>query len=529
VTGAIATLDVSASQRALSDLRHARRHNHRVAVHWVDALYRVYISGLIAIVVVVVGTGVFGDQKLTAAELDAFVTQAVPWVGLAFAVATGIGLRSGGRGGPLTLEAATVQHELMAPLNRAVVLRAPAYKLLRFTAFTGACGGAVVAATGVRRLPTSPAAFVACAALAFAVAGLLAMSLAMIVSGRRLGPLVANVVAAALLAWSVADLAAGTVTSPFTLLGRLVFLPVHESPRTQPLVAIPLVLALIAVPLAIAWVGGVSIDDARRRAGLVAQLRFAVTLQDIRTVVLLRRQLAQERARAKPWVRLGRRGRTPAVWRRDWHCYLRFPLSRVARILALAGVTGLALSATWNGVWPAFVVAALALYLAAYDAVEPLGQEVDHPSRWDGYPQDHGITLLWHLPAAVIVMLAVCVIAAAVTTVSVPVSVVLALAPYLVPFVALAAVIAAALSTTMGSPDMAKLMSTAGADMMGFVLLIRLVLPPALVVAVLATMFRAGTTADALDIDKMQNVLGYAVTACAFGIMYIRFRTPARI
>jgi hypothetical protein len=65
--------------------------------------------------------------------------------------------------------------------------------------------------------------------------------------------------------------------------------------------------------------------------------------------------------------------------------------------------------------------------------------------------------------------------------------------------------------------------------MMGFVLLIRLVLPPALVVAILATMFRAGTTVDALDIDKMQNVLGYAVTACALGIMYIRFRTPARI
>ena len=525
MTGAIATLDVPASRRALADLRHARRHNHRVAVHWVDALYRVYISGLAAIGVVVVGTGVFGDQKLTGAELDAFVARAVPWLGLAFAIAAGIGLRSGGRGGPLTLEAPTVQHELMAPVDRATVLRAPALKLLRFTAFAGACTGAVAAATGVRRLPTDPAAFVACAALAFAVAGVLAVSLAMIVSGRQLGRLAGNAGAAVLFAWSVVDLLAGTVTSPFTFLAQLVFAPVDGTP----LDALPVVLTLVAVPLAIAGVGGLSIDDARRRAGLVAQLRFAVTLQDIRTVVLLRRQLAQETARATPWITLGRGGRTPPIWRRDWHSYLRFPPARIARVLALAVVAGLALAATWNGVYPVFVVAALALYLAAYDAVEPLGQEVDHPSRWDGMPSDHGRTLLWHLPAAVVVMLVVCTLAAAVSLVAVPSSVVLTLGPLLVPFAALAAVVGAGLSTTMGSPDMAKLMATAGADVMGFVLLLRLVLPPALVVATLATLFRAGVTPDALDLEKVQNVLGYAVTACALGIMYIRFRTPARI
>src|SRR4051794_41361499 len=38
----------------------------------------------------------------------------------------------------------------------------------------------------------------------------------------------------------------------------------------------------------------------RSRTELVGQLRFAVTLQDLRTVLVLRRQLAQERPRARP-------------------------------------------------------------------------------------------------------------------------------------------------------------------------------------------------------------------------------------
>ena len=57
------------------------------------------------------------------------------------------------------------------------------------------------------------------------------------------------------------------------------------------------------------------------------------------------------------------------------------------------------------------VGAGLAMYLAAYDAVEPLGQEFDHISRWDGLPQDHGLTLLRHLPAALVVMVGVGIIA----------------------------------------------------------------------------------------------------------------------
>lgn len=532
--GSAPAFDLAAARRALAELRHARRHNHREAVHWVDALYRVYIGGLVAVFIVVTGTAVFGDQKLTPAEMATFADRATPWIGLGIAVVIATGLRSGGRGGPLTLQAATVQHELLAPVDRATVLREPALKLLRFASFAGAATGAVVAATGVRRLPVNGTAFIAWAAVAGALTAVTAIGGALAVSGRRGGMLVANGVSLVLLGWTAADLVAGTETSPATLLARLAFIPEAEASGAglgglDALALVPLAVAAAAVAAGLTGLAGTSIDDARRRAGLVAQLRFAVTLQDIRTVVLLRRQLAQETPRQRPWVNLPRGGRLPPVWRRDWRCYLRFPAVRLARMAALAVVAGGGLAATWNGVWPAFVITALALYVAAYDAVEPLGEEVDHPSRWDSFPVDHGVTVLWHLPAAVLVMLVVCAGAAAVSLVSVPSSVVLELAPYLLPFTALAATTAAALSTTMGAPDMAKMMAGPGADMMGFVLMIRLALPPALVAATLAAMFRAGVTPEALDLEQVQGVLGYAVMATAFAVVYIRYRQPARI
>ena len=540
MTDPAATLDVAASQRALVELRQARRVKNREAVHWIDAIYRVYMSGLAAMAFVVVATSAFGDTKVPDADAAAFATKATGWLGLAFALAVGVGLRSGGRGGPLTLQAATVQHELMAPVDRGTVLREPAIKQIRFMAFAGACAGAVAAMTGIRQLPVQPVALIVGAAAAFAVAMVAAVCVAMIASGRRLGTVAANAGALALAAWSVADLVFATETSPFTLLGHLALSAFSFSPLSL----VPVVLTLVAVPMALAGIGGTSIDDARRRAGLVAQMRFAVTLQDIRTVVLLRRQLSQETPRGRPWIRLRRRSRLPSsmrssgkkagshlltVWKRDWRSYLRFPAVRIARMVALAVVAGLALGATWNGVRPAFLLAAFALYLAAYDAIEPLGQEVDHPTRWNAMPEDHGVVLLHHMPAAVVVMLVLCGLTTATTLLLVPSEVVGTLAPAVLWVVAFAAAAGAALSTVMGSPDMAKLMGGPQAEMLGFILLFRLVFPPALTAVALAPLFLAGHDPAALNLAQVQNFAGYAVIVSAFSLIYVRFRKPSRI
>jgi hypothetical protein len=518
-------IDVDASRLALVELRQARRHNHRDAVHWIDALYRVYISGLVAVIAVVVGAGLFGDGKLSPAEQQSFVDAAIPWLGLGFAFAVSIGMRSGGRGGPLTLEAATVQHELQAPIPYEITLREPALKQMRFLAFTGMSVGGIVGVLAVRRFPENPVEIVLACAAAFALAGVLAISTAMIFSGRRISRPISNVLAVVLLLWSVADIVFKTTTSPMTLLGALACAGVVFNPLSL----ITIALTVVAAVAAIASLGGTSIDDARRRAGLVSQLRFAVTLQDIRTVVLLRRQLAQETPRARPWIPMKRGGRTPAVWRRDWRSYFRYPISRLARMVLLAVVAGVCLGLTWRGIKPAFLLSAIALYLAGYDAVEPLAQEIDHPSRWDDLPEDHGKLLLTHLPAAFVVMLFVCLLTAASALILTPSSVVLALLPVMIAPVAAAAMAGAALSTVMGSPDVAKMLGGLGADVMGFVLMARLVFPPALTVAALAAMFAAGGNADALDTARVSNLVGYSLFVSAGALIYIRYQKPARI
>ena len=169
-------------------------------------------------------------------------------------------------------------------------------------AFSGLLTGACVGMLAVRRFDDHPVIVVVGAAIAIALALVLAVAVAMIFSGRRIGIWPANIAAIVLLAWSAADVAAGIHTSPVSKLGTVAIWGISFIP----IGVVGLAIAIVAVPLALAGSGGVSIDDARRRAGLVAQLRFAVTLQDIRTVVLLRRQLSQETPRLRPWVRIGR-------------------------------------------------------------------------------------------------------------------------------------------------------------------------------------------------------------------------------
>ena len=63
-------------------------------------------------------------------------------------------------------------------------------------------------------------------------------------------------------------------------------------------------VALVAALLVVGFLGlaGLSLEAAERRTSLVGQLKFAVTLQDLRTVLVLRRQLAMELPRSRPWI-----------------------------------------------------------------------------------------------------------------------------------------------------------------------------------------------------------------------------------
>jgi hypothetical protein len=520
-------IDVEAPTEALHDLRRARRANRLADVHWIDALYRVYMTGLVGVILVLLASGQLPDEKVSVSEAVTFANEAPMWLGLLVAVAVGIGLRSGGRGGPLVLEAPVVMHELNAPVPRAEVVRGPAVKQLRFLAFAGAVVGAIVGELAARRLPENVALVVVCTSLTFALAGVLASATAMAASGRRLRWWPANLLALVLVGWSVADVATKHMTSPLTFLAQVAFWPITF--RATALVGIALVV--LVVVLAMRHIGDLSLEHALRRAGLVAQLRFAVTLQDVRTVVLLRRQLSQENPRLHPWIRVGRpkrRSLVPPVWKRDWQSYLRFPLPRMIRMVALGLVAGISLGLMWRGTIPMVIVAGIALYLAAYDAAEPAAQEVDHPTRWESYPLEPGRQLLQHLAASFALMVLVCLFAGVASLALAPWAVVWKLFLVLFVPVALAAAVSATISTAQGAPDVAGL-SGLGPDIMGWVMLARVIIPPAITIAALLPLLGAGSDVDQLQTTRVSNATVYILFLVGGSVLYLRSRKPKHL
>jgi hypothetical protein len=160
------------------------------------------------------------------------------------------------------------------------------------------------------------------------------------------------------------------------------------------------VLALSVIAVLVA--GRLRVEPLVRRGDLVSQLHFAVTMQDLRTVVLLRRQLRGEQPRPRPWLRLKPRiTGTPAraVWQRGWRGLLRYPLSRLARMAGLALLAGLSAVAVLRGTSPAIVGVGIALYLLGLDTFEPLSQEIDHPDHSDGVPIARGWLMAHHVAA----------------------------------------------------------------------------------------------------------------------------------
>jgi hypothetical protein len=415
-------------RQVLADLRRARRRRRTEDFDPFEALYRVYITAIVSGVAVWLLSGFTGDTRVVAATAAHVGHHDAPLVGVAIALCWATGLRSGGRGGPLVIEAADVRHVLLSPLDRVEALRPVAVRQLRFGALIGAGTGAVAGLLAYRRLPGSFAAWIAVGAAVGILTVTSSLGLAMLVAGRRLGRWIGSGLAIAVLGWSVADAAAHVTTSPATFLGQVALWPL----RFHITGVIGLVVPLIVVTLGLAAVADSSLEAAERRATLVGQIRFAATLRDLRTVVVLRRQLAQELPRQRPWLRMPRAvpaewlaaatpgatggpgpGGTPArtrrwpVWRRGWHGILRFPGLRLIRLGMLGVVAGVATVGAWRGTTPLLLVAGICLYVAGLDAVEPLAQEIDHPDRRDGYAMLNGDLQARQLGPSVVVMLVV--------------------------------------------------------------------------------------------------------------------------
>jgi hypothetical protein len=399
---------------ALRDLRRARHRRHQQDFDWVETLYRVYVTVLSGAAIVWLSAARVTDAAAQGGGVADVRQHGAAVLGLGAAFLVALGLRSGSRGGPLSLEAADVRVVLLAPIGRHLALRAPALRQLRSAAFAGLCVGAVVGRLAGQRLPGRFAGWAVASAAFGLLAALLAVGVALLACGVRLKRQTATALGVALIGWSAADVSAGTATSPLTYMGRIALaaMPgdvVGGSMAVAVSVGVGLIVAVLAV--AAARLGHMSLEAAERRGRLAAQLRFALSLQDLRAVILLRRRLAAEEPRARPWIRLRNRPGPPgeatgapagrrlsgreadvlgrpgaAIRRRGLNSLLRWPTTRILRVIGLGVVAGFAGGGVWKGTTPLVIVAGAALFVAALDALEPLAQEWDHPTRRDSFP-----------------------------------------------------------------------------------------------------------------------------------------------
>lgn len=424
-------------------LRRVRRDRRLGTIEWFDVAYRVYLFALGGTALVVWASDYLGGvvTELRKAELLA-VGPGV--AGMAVAIAVAIGLRHGAEGGPVALEPGDVRHLLLAPVSRRSVLTQPVAQRMRSVAFMLALPLAIIGQLVGRDTVGSRAAWAAASALFGALVGLSYVAIAVLAHGVRLSRPIASMVGAVLFAWQLftcvatwrafhgdADVGALAQAGPFDLVGNVAMWGVDQ--RLIDVLGVAAVLT--ATLLALSGAGRLRIEPLERRGDLVSQLRFAATVQDIRTVVLLRRQLSADGVRPTAWfARQRRRPRVSAVpttrphrkhdvsissslvVRRGLSSFRRFSAARLTRVVGLAAFGGFAVHAALEWSSLAYIALTVAALLIGLELTEPLGQEVDRPDRTDGLPVDRSELYSLLLVAPAIASIPVAIIGAAVVT-----------------------------------------------------------------------------------------------------------------
>jgi hypothetical protein len=434
--------DQRTSKATLTELRKTRQRRRLGDTDWYDIAYRVYLFALVGLTLVVwvsdAVDGAIGDGIDTADLLE----RGPAIIGLLVAAAFALGVRSGADGGPIAIEVADIRHVLLSPISRRSVMLRPVAQRLRAAAFALGLGGAVLGQLIATEVEGSRTAWAAACGAFGAIVGVTFVATAVIAHTLRVPRWLATALATAALAWQAAvawgiwngDTTGLARVAPGNLAGRLALWGVSQ----RPIDVIPIAVAVAMTVAALALGGRLRVEALARRGELVSQLRFAATVQDLRTVVQLRRQLRSERLRTRPWgqrnppvrpaATTSARGRTPSttarnddgfrpsalvVWRRDSRSLRRLPAARFFRIalLAVIGGVGAALAVSASPLFGLLLLGAL--FFAGLESLEPLSQEIDRPDLTDGIPIERGWIYAHHLVASSVLLAAVGVIGAA--------------------------------------------------------------------------------------------------------------------
>jgi hypothetical protein len=374
---------------ALTDLRRRRRTRRLGDTEWFDLAYHVYLAGIFGGSAIIIASDYIGDEQLGDQAIADAIAHGPAVLGLVAVLALIGGLRSGSEGGPVSIEAADVVHLLLAPVQRAKVLRRPLLQRLRAVVSGASLAGGVAGLLTAQRLPggaanwtLSGAAFGACVATIFVAAATIAHSVRL----PGWGP---AAVAVPIVGWQVMAIT-GDIAGPGDSIGSLALWGFRR--QTTDLLGVAAVAVMAAIAIAVA--GRLLVEHLARRGDLVSQLRFAVTMQDLRTVVLLRRQLREEQPRTNPWVRLSPRGGRAgtAVALRGLRGLLRTPAARFGRMLLFAATAGVAAGVAARGSTAAVIASGILVFVIGLDLIEPLSQEIDHPDRTLALPVVSGWT-----------------------------------------------------------------------------------------------------------------------------------------
>ena len=390
----------------LHDLRRRRKRHRLGDIEWFDAAYRVYLVAIFGGGTVLWVSSSISDADASAATLADISRNGPAVIGMVAALTFLAGIRGGAQGGPLALEAPDVMYVMLSPVDRTKALLRPTVQRVRSAAYLCAVLGAVVGQLAGRRMPGSPAGWAASGAAFGMTVGILWAGVALIAHGLRVPRWLASTIGFVVVAWQGAAIA-WHIAGPANTAGSLAMWGWRQHPAD---VAAPLV-AVTALIIGTTMLHSTSLDALARRSSLVAQLRFAVTMQDLRTVILLRRQLNQEHTRGTPWVRVPSWIK-PVVPRRGAASIVRFPVTRVVRMTALAAAAGVAQGEAVRGTTPAVVVSGLLLFVLGLEVMEPLSQEIDQPDRTDSLPIERGELLVRHLVAPSIALIPFAAVAA---------------------------------------------------------------------------------------------------------------------
>ncbi len=297
---------VETDAAVLRDLRRVRRERRLGDTEWFDVLYRVYLFALVGTIAVVFASDSIEGVLDEPIDTDLILGRGPAIAGIVAALAIGIGLRNGAEGGPISVESADVRHLLLSPISRTRVLMRPIGQRLRAVAFGLGLGLAVLAQLVAREIEGSRAAWAASGALFGALLAAYYVGAAVVAHALRMPRWLASVIATiavtwqSLVAWRIwnGEGSDGERIGPANLAGSVLFWGIRQ--RGIDLVAIGAAVVLVAAALALG--GRLRLQPLERRGQLVSQLRFAATVQDIRTVVLLRRQLSAESVRVDALV-----------------------------------------------------------------------------------------------------------------------------------------------------------------------------------------------------------------------------------